>query len=148
MNRMAFAILGILLLGMISPALAGDIGRYSYITVENIEINLVNERASVDVYYTIDDGIQLLVMLLGKSDLKNKLTKIVNYDGEFQLVELDHAVLIVEGASEDYGDGSYWFPEHTFGIIVPELTVQTPQVTRTYYLTDEFSSGIGHFRVP
>jgi hypothetical protein len=133
---------------MVAPALAMDDQRYSYITVHKMEITVENNRATITIDYTLDEGIRVLVLLLGKSDLKSKLLKIVNYDDAyFQEVGLEHAVLVVDNASDDYGDGIYWFPQHSFNVLLPELRVRTPQTTRDYSMTNEFSGGIGHFHV-
>jgi hypothetical protein len=146
MKKKSLAVILLLICGMAAPACAADTSRYSYIMVESVEIDLNNDQATVQVSYEIDDGIELVVVLLGKSDLKNKLETILAFDEiSFQEVELDHAVLIIEDASFDYGDGSYWFPEHTFGIMIPKLTVKSPQTERTFEMTDEFPKGMGYF---
>ena len=138
----------ILICAMVAPALAMEDQRYSYITVHKMEITVQNNRATITVDYTIDEGIRVLVLLLGKSDLKSKLLKMVNYDNAyFEEVGLDHAVIIVDDASDDYGEGIYWFPEHSFNVLLPELRVRTPQTIRDYSMTREFSGGIGHFQV-
>jgi hypothetical protein len=147
MKKLSLAIIFLLLGGMIMPAMAGDVGRYSYINVHSVNINLENEKATIDIFYTVDDGIRFLVLLLGKSDMKNKLLMVADFENaNFQSVDLDHAVLVINNASNDNGDGSYWFPEHKFGIVIPKLVVKTPQVTRTFLVTDEFPNGIGHFK--
>ncbi|MDT8358386.1 MAG: hypothetical protein RQ758_07790 [Methanomicrobiaceae archaeon] len=133
----------------VGPVTAAEIGRLSYITVQQVKIELRNEQATIDVQYKIDEGIDLLVLLIGKADLKKKLQKILLYEGaEFQAVDLDHAILVIDDASFDYGDGSYWFPEHTFGMILPEIVIRTPQTTRSFTITSQFPNGIGYFRVP
>lgn len=133
----------------VGPVMAAEIGRVSYITIQQVEIELRNEQATIDVKYKIDDGIDLLVLLIGKADLKKKLQKILLYeDAEFQVVDLDHSILVINDASFDYGDGSYWFPEHRFGMVLPEIVIRTPQSTRSYTITNEFPNGIGYFRVP
>ncbi len=38
--------------------------------------------------------------------------------------------------------GSDWFPAHTFGVVVPSLTVSSPQETRQFTRTDAFPRGI------
>jgi len=137
-----------LVCAMAAPALAVEDQRYSYITVHKMEITVENNRATITIDYTLDEGIRVLVLLLGKSDLKSKLLKIVNYDDAyFQEVGLDRAVLVVDNASDDYGEGIYWFPQHYFNVLLPELRVRTPQATRDYSNTNELNGGIGHFHV-
>jgi hypothetical protein len=141
-------VITLLLAALVAPVLAEDVGRYSYIVVEDVRINLVNDRATIEVDYSIDEGIRFLVMLLGKNDMKIKLEHILNFDNaRFREAELDHAVLVIDEASYDYGDGSYWFPEHEFNIIIPKVTVNTPQATRNHTITKTFPNGIGYFAV-
>jgi len=111
----------------VSPVLSAESGRISYISIDHIDIELVDDVATINVDYRIDDIVSYLVMLLGKSDLKY------------------NAILVVRGISYDYGDGSYWFPEHQFGIILPEIVVKTPQISRNFTNTDIIPHGIGYF---
>ncbi|MBN1195640.1 MAG: hypothetical protein JXA08_09915 [Methanomicrobiaceae archaeon] len=146
MKYWSLAILVFVIGGLIVPVAGAEPGRYSYITVESVEVNLVNDRTTIDVTYKIDEGVQFLVVLLGKADLKAKLTSILNFESpRYQVIELNHAVIIVDGAVFNYGDGSYWFPEHEFGAVIPELTVRTPQSVRYHTFTGLFPSGIGYF---
>ncbi len=133
-----------------APAFAADDpARYSYISVESISINLAKEHAVVTVDYTIDDGISLLVMLLGKSDLKKKVLEVLDFENaRVQRIDLDSAVIIVSNASEDYGENTYWFPAHTFNVQVPALTVTTPQETRSFENAQEIPNGVGYFAAP
>ncbi|HDR73346.1 MAG TPA: hypothetical protein ENN85_05505 [Methanoculleus sp.] len=148
MQQWSLVVVILLLSGAVTPAMAADTGRYSYITVEQVDIYLVNDKATIDISYKIDDGIQFIVLLLGKSDLRNKLEYIVDYNGaEFKKIELNHAVLEIENASIDYNDGSYWFPEHEFGIMLPRLVVTTPQVKKEFANTSVLPTGVGHFKV-
>lgn len=148
MKRLALVVLVLLLVTMTAPALAADGERYSYITVRNVEIQVENDRATIRIDYTLDEGIRILVLLLGKSDLKSKVLKMVNYDNAYiREIEIDHAVLIVDNASDDYGQGVYWFPEHSFNVLLPKLRIKTPQTIREYSMTREFQDGIGHFGV-
>ncbi|MDG6256309.1 MAG: hypothetical protein QCH35_01790 [Methanomicrobiaceae archaeon] len=147
MQKWSLVVLILLLSGAVTPAMAADTGRYGYITVEQVDIYLVNDKATVDISYKIDDGIQFIVLLLGKSDLRTKLEYIVDYNGaEFKKIELDHAVLEIENASIDYNDGSYWFPEHEFGITLPRLVITTPQVKKEFTNTSVLPTGVGHFK--
>jgi len=141
-------VLACLMMALIVPAAAADEERYSYIRVKEVSINVVNDKAVVEVGYSLDEGIRLLILLLGKGDLKNKLLKIVNYEeATIQDVNLERAVIVVDNASTDYGDGCYWFPEHTFSVTVPSLEVRTPQTVRRFNMTKSIPVGIGHFRV-
>ncbi|KAF1079034.1 hypothetical protein [Methanogenium sp. MK-MG] len=135
----------LLLLAMIIPAGAADPNQYSYITVEGCTIHLNDEDAVIDLNYSIDEGIVLLVHLLGKSDLKRKLGAITGYpDARYRTIDMDHATIVVSSVSQDYGEGSYWFPAHTFGIEMPEVTVISPQVNRSYNQTSSLP-GMGYF---
>ncbi|WP_062398724.1 hypothetical protein [Methanogenium cariaci] len=139
----------LMLLIMIVPAGgAADPNQYSYITVEDCTIRLNDEDAVIDLNYSIDEGIVLLVHLLGgKSDLKQKLGVIAGYpDARYQTIDMDHATIVVSSVSQNYGEGSYWFPAHTFGIeIPPQVTViSPPQVNRSYNQTSSLP-GMGYF---
>ena len=135
----------LVLLAMIMPAAAAQPNQYSYITVEDCTIHLNDENAVIDLNYSIDDGIVFLVHLLGKSDLKRKLGEITGYpDARYQTIDMDHATILVSDVSQDYGEGSYWFPAHMFGIEMPGVVLISPQVNRTYDATQSVE-GMGYF---
>jgi len=139
-----FAVL-ILLSALALPAVAAPPNQYSYITVHNVNITLEDERAIVGMDYEIDSGIVFLVHLLGTSDLKKKLLMISGFEGaKFQKLDMNHASLIVPSAAQNYGEGTYWFPEHNFGIEVPEISIISPQMDRTYNHTSVLP-GMGYF---
>lgn len=149
MNGGAFAALAILVIAVAAPAVA-DIGgtdeRYSYITVHDMTITLDKDDAVIDVNYDIDDGTHLIVLLLGKGDLKNKLIRMLNLpDAKFRTVDTNRAEIYVPDISYDYGRGIRWFPEHQFNVMIPVLRVVSPQVSRDYTMTDKFPNGIGYF---
>ena len=135
----------LVLFAIIMPAAAASPNQYSYITVESCTIHLNDENAVIDLNYSIDNGIVFLVHLLGKSDLKRKLGVIIGYPGaRYQTIDMDHATVIVGDVSQNYGEGSYWFPAHSFGIEIPEITLVSPQVGRTYNMTKSVE-GVGYF---
>ena len=134
-----------MLLMVVIPAGAVESNQYSYITVEDCTIHLNDKNAVIDLNYSIDEGIVFLVHLLGKSDLKKKLGVISGYpDARYQTIDMDHATILVSSVSQDYGEGSYWFPGHTFGIEMPGVTLVSPQVNRTYNATRSVE-GMGYF---
>lgn len=146
MRAFPIAMLCIFLCCMAMPVLAEDGSRYSYIRITDMDVKLDHDQATISVNYTLDSGIQLIVYLLGKQDLKNKLVKVLNYeDVTVQSVELNHAEFLVNDASYDYGRGIYWFPEHEFNTLIPNLRVNSPQVIREYNNTRVFPDGIGYF---
>jgi len=146
MRASAIAILCVLILGMAMPVLAENDERYSYITINDMTINLEKDQANIKVNYTIDPGTQLIVYLLGKQDLKNKLLKVLNYeDVTVKSVEMNSAEIQINDISYDYGKGIYWFPEHEFNVVIPNLRVVSPQVSREYRNTKKFSDGMGFF---
>jgi hypothetical protein len=146
MKASAIAVLGIFLISMAMPVLAANDERYSYITINDMTINLDKDQANIKVNYSIDTGTQLIVYLLGKQDLKNKLLKVLNYeDATVKSVEMNSAEIQVNDISYDYGKGIYWFPEHEFNVLIPSLKVVSPQVTREYRNTKKFSDGMGFF---
>jgi hypothetical protein len=132
-----------------APALAASDDRYSYITLEDVRIRLDNGTAVIHVNYTVDDGTRLFFFLLGKQDLKNKLLKILNYDdAKIQRIDLSSADLTVDNASISYGKGIYWYPSHDFNVVIPSLTVQSPQAARNFINTTHFPEGMGFFAEP
>lgn len=51
----------------------------------------------------------------------------------------------MKNISNDYGGGSYWLPAHTFGVVVPSLTIITPQDVKHYENVSDFPDGLGYF---
>jgi hypothetical protein len=146
MRAHALAMLVLLLLCYTAPALAADNDRYSYITVQDVQIRLDNGTAVIHVNYSVDEGTRFIFFLLGKQDLKNKLLKILNYDdAKIQRIDLSSADFTVYNASLSYGKGIYWYPSHDFNVVVPSLTVQSPQTTKTFINTTYFPEGMGFF---
>lgn len=146
MRAYALAILLLLFLSCTAPALAASDDRYSYITVENVQIRLDDGTAVIHVDYSVDDGTQFIFFLLGKQDLKNKLLKILNYEeAKIQRIDLSSADFTVYNASHSYGKGIYWYPSHDFNVVIPSLSVQSPQTTRNFTDTKLFPGGMGFF---
>jgi len=146
MRAYAVVLLILLTLSMAVPVMAVNEDRYSYITVQDVQINLNNGSADIHVSYKVDEGTRFIFFILGKQDLKNKLMKILNYeDARMNRIDLSSADFIVEDAALSYGKGIYWYPSHEFNIVIPTLSVKTPQVTRNFTMTKEFPSGIGYF---
>jgi hypothetical protein len=135
----------LILVACATPVAAAAPNQFSYITVTNCSIQLCDDDAVIGLNYSIDPGIEFLVHLLGKSDLKWKLGTIIGYpDARYQTIGMDHATIHVNDASQNYGDGSYWFPAHTFGIEVPEVTIVSPQTSRSYTMAQTVQ-GMGYF---
>jgi hypothetical protein len=148
MKYREFGILLLILAGLTTSVLAVNEYRYSYINIEKIGVELVNEKMYVGVDYTLDTPIKVLIYLLGNNDLKTKLSKVVNYENAtLTTLEMDHARFEVDNAVIDYGDGAMWLPEHQFNAVTPLLTVTTPQSTTRYTNTDGLPKGIGFFQV-
>ena len=147
MRAWAVALLCFFCIGLIiAPAIAANDERYGYITVESVQIQLDNNTALVDVHYSVDEGTRLIFFLLGKQDLNNKLLKILNYDdAQMKHIDLSDAEFVVDEAAYSYGNGIYWYPSHQFNVVVPKLTVVSPQVVRNYTNTNLFPEGIGYF---
>ncbi len=146
MRALAIAVFIIILLGSVTPAVAADDERYGYIKVQDVTVHLKNDTAVINVHYTVDEGTRIIFFLLGKQDLKNKLNHILNYEGaQMRRIDLSSAEFIVDDASYSYGKGIYWYPTHSFNVVIPSLTIHSPQVTRTFTMTDVFPDGIGYF---
>lgn len=146
MRAHAVVLLILLIISLAVPVMAAQEERYSYITVKDIQINLNNASAIIHVNYKVDEATRFLFFLLGKQDLKNKLMKILNYeDARINRIDLSSADFTVEDAALSYGSGIYWYPSHAFNIVIPSLSVQSPQATRNFTMTKEFPSGMGYF---
>lgn len=148
MRAGAIALLILLSLAIASPAMAANEDRYSYIKVDDVTIRLDNGTAAIHVNYTVDEGTRFIFFLFGKQDLKNKLLKILNYDeAQMKHIDLSSADFTVRSASFSYGNGIFWYPSHDFNVAIPVLTIQTPQVTRTFSNAKEFPGGMGYFSI-
>lgn len=146
MRAYAVVLLTIITLSMAVPGMAASNDRYSYITVQDVQIKLNNGSANIHVNYKVDEGTRFIFFILGKQDLKNKLMKILNYeDAQMNRIDLSSADFTVEDAALSYGKGIFWYPSHEFNIVIPMLSVKTPQVTRNFTMTKEFPGGMGYF---
>ncbi|MBP2132565.1 hypothetical protein J2128_000486 [Methanomicrobium sp. W14] len=144
--KIIYVLSALLLLSLIVPAVSADEGsQYSYIGITNLSVELSDNEAVYDVHYNIDEGVQFLVLFLGKSDLKSKLSRVMNIkNGRFDIVDMDHAVITVDNSSVDNGDGSLWFPRKELMVNIPVISVKTPRTSTTYNDTKEIP-GIGYF---
>jgi len=146
MRACAIALLIIILLCFVTPALAANEDRYGYIKVQDVTVQLDNGTAAIHVNYAVDEGTRFIFFLLGKQDLKKKLLKILNYeDAQITRIDLSSADFIVEDAAFSYGNGIYWYPSHEFNVAIPNLTIHTPQVTRNFTMVKAFPAGLGFF---
>lgn len=146
MKGWAIAVCLIFLAALAVPALATNTDKYGYITIQAVDITLDGGKANINVKYTLDEPTRVIVLLLGKQDLKNRLLTVLNYeDAEVKRLDLNSAELVVDDVSYSYGRGVYWFPSHTFNVIIPALRITTPQVSREYEGVNEIPNGIGYF---
>ena len=146
MRACAIALLFILILCLVIPASAANEERYGYLKVQDVTVRLDNGTAAIHVNYAVDEGTRFIFFLLGKQDLKNKLLKILNYDdAQITHIDLSSADFTVNDAAFSYGNGIYWYPSHEFNVVIPNLTVQTPQVTRNFTMAKAFPAGMGFF---
>ena len=146
MRAQAIAILVVILFTIAIPVSAVDEERYGYIKVQDVNVLLKNDTAVINMNYSVDEGTRIIFFLLGKQDLKNKLYHILNYDGaQMQRINLSSAEFLVDGAAYSYGNGIYWYPSHSFNIVIPSLSVQSPQITKTFSMTNSFPGGMGYF---
>jgi len=146
MRAYAVVLLILLTLSIAVPVMAVNEDRYSYITVQDIQIKLNNGSAIIHVNYKVDEGTRFIFFILGKQDLKNKLMKILNYENsQMNRIDLSSADFTVENAALSYGNGIFWYPSHEFNVVIPRLSVKTPQVTRNFTITKKFPSGMGYF---
>lgn len=148
MRGIAIAVLAVFLVSVATPVLAVNNEKYGYITIENVDISLEKGKANINVNYSLDEPTRVIVLLLGKQDLKNKMLKILNFDdATVKTIDMNSAELVVEDVSYNYGRGIYWFPDHQFNVMVPTLRITTPQLSREFTFTSEIPNGIGYFDV-
>ena len=146
MRAVAVAVGLLLLMGCAATAMAAGEEKYGYINVQDVSIVLENDSATISLDYTVDEGTRIIFFMLGRQDLKNKLYEILNYpDAQLRRIDLESAEFFVTGASYSYGKGIYWYPAHEFNVVIPSLTVTSPQVTKTFAMTKRFPDGIGYF---
>jgi len=146
MIPMRYALLALLISAMVLPAAAAATSSEGYLNVDQVAITLDGDDARVRMEYNLAGGMRFLVILLGTGDLEQKVKRVLNFPGSHvEEIDTSHAVVRVERAAVDYGDGTYWFPEHRFGVTVPLVTVKTPQYTRSYRMIPEVPRGIGYY---
>jgi len=142
----AIVCIGLLLIVLVAPVAADNDQRYGYISLESVQIQLHNDTAIIDMHYSVDEGTRIIFFLLGEQDLKNKLETILNFNNtRMQYINLTDAEFAVDQVSYSYGNGIYWFPTHQFNLLIPELSVSSPQVIRNYSNTNLFPDGMGYF---
>jgi hypothetical protein len=146
MRARAITLLILLSLCIVAPAYAANEDRYSYIQVSDIAVRLDNGTALIHVNYTVDEGTRFIFFVFGKQDLKTKLLKILNYDeAHMSHIDLSSADFTVDNASYSYGEGIYWYPSHDFNVVIPNLSVRSPQTVKNFSMVNEFPGGIGYF---
>jgi hypothetical protein len=136
----------LLSIGLTAPVLAIDSGKIGYVSFEQVRIQLHDADARVEVDYTLDPGMNVIVLLFGVGDLQKKVEKALNFPslkaGE---VGLSHAVFTVNGISENYGDRAYWFPPHSFGVTFPLVKVNAPGYSLSNTKARAIPRGFGYF---
>lgn len=148
MRALAVALGIIILISCVATATAAGEERYGYIKIHEITIHLENDTAIINMDYTVDEGTRIIFFMLGRQDLKNKLYYILNYpDAQMRKIDLNSAEFTIDGAAYSYGKGIYWYPSHRFNVMIPSLVIQSPQVTKSFVMTDRFPDGIGYFDI-
>jgi hypothetical protein len=143
-----YALLALILTALVLPVAAAAASSEGYLNVEKVAITLDGDDARVRMDYHLAGGMQILVYLLGAGDLEQKVKRVLNFEGaRVEEIDSSHAILRVDHAAVDYGDGTYWFPEHQFRVTVPLVTVKTPQYTQAYRNALLTPRGIGYYTV-
>ena len=136
----------LLLIGLAHPVFAGDGSKIGYVSFEEARIQLQDGKARVEVDYTLDPGMPLIVVLFGSGDLQKKVERSLNIPSlKAEEVGLSRSVYTVNDASENYGDRAYWFPPHTFGVTVPQVKVKAPGYSMVYQKARAIPKGFGYF---
>lgn len=128
---------------------------YGYITVNSVGVDLTKGvDAEFTINYSIDPWIAFLVFLLGKQDLKNRLVKIINCPASgnaepqeitFQYVDNEKAIISISNVGMNYGDNTYWYPEHQFAVTIPELVFHAPRFDKSFNNTNLVQKGFGYY---
>ena len=136
----------LLLIGLVLPVVAIDENRIGYVSFDQAKIQLEDGNARVEVDYTLDPGIPMIVLLFGAGDLQKKVERSLNYPSlKADEVGLSSAVFTVDDVSENYGNRAYWFSPHTFGVVFPQVKVIAPGFTMSYTWVDAIPKGFGFF---
>jgi hypothetical protein len=146
MRYLSLVIVLLVLGGLALPAAAADTNRVGYVTFQEVRILLTGTNARVEVDYTLDPGVHLMLILFGTGDLQKKIERALNFPslkaGE---VGPGHAVFTLEDAAESYGDRAYWFPAHEFGVAFPRVEVEAPGYSRSFSTARSIPRGLGYF---
>ena len=92
----------------------------------------------------MDEGTRFIFFVFGKQDLKTKLLKILNYDdAHMRHIDLSSADFTVDNASYLYGKVFILVPSHYFNVVIPKLSIQSPQTMKNFSMVKAFPGGIG-----
>ena len=139
-------LLALILAGLVLPVLAAEENRIGYVSFEEMSLQLENGKARVEVNYTLDPGMGLIILLFGAGDLEKKIEQSLNFpSGKAEEVGLSSAVFTVDDAAQDDGGGAYWFPAHGFGVTFPVVRVEAPGLTRSFTDVSAIPKGFGYF---
>jgi hypothetical protein len=139
-------LLALLFAGLALPAPASEENRIGYVSFEEVRIGLQEERARIEVDYTLDPGMGLIVLLFGAADLERKVERSLNFpSARVAEVGLSHAVFTVDHAAENYGGRAYWFPAHTFGVTFPRVRVEAPGFSLDFARARAIPRDFGYF---
>ncbi|MDD1663803.1 MAG: hypothetical protein LUQ32_00460 [Methanomicrobiales archaeon] len=139
-------LLFLLLIGLVLPVLAIDGNRIGYVSFEEARIQLHDGDARVDVDYTLDPGMNLIILLFGVGDLQKKVERSLNFPSlKAEEVGPSHAAFTVYDVSESYGDRAYWFTPHSFGVTFPQVKVNAPGYSLSFIGVRAIPRGFGYF---
>jgi len=139
-------LLALLLLALVVPVLGADENKIGYVSFEQVSLQLQNGNARVEVDYTLDPGMNLIILLFGAGDLQKKIERSLNFPSvKAEEVGLTQAIFTVDNAAENDGKGAYWFPAHSFGVTFPQVKVQTPRYSFSFTMAGAIPKGFGYF---
>jgi hypothetical protein len=135
----------LLLIGLVLPVLAIDGNRIGYVSFEEARIQLHDGDARVDVDYTLDPGMNLIILFFGVGDLQKKVERSLNFPSAKAMeVGLSRAIFTVDNAAENYGNRAYWFPAHCFGVTFPRVKVIAPGYSLSFTRAGAIPKGFGY----
>lgn len=139
----------------ITPVPLGDAAnRYGYLTINSIDVSLIGTTAEITVDYKIEPWIKILVITLGREDLKKRILGVINYPdaGREQIVTFKYfndkkAIITVTNTVIDYHDGSFWYNQHEFGTIIPRIVFHISDTDKKWYYNIKLMpKGFGYFQ--
>ncbi|NLV27835.1 MAG: hypothetical protein GXY48_11845 [Methanomicrobiales archaeon] len=138
-------LLGCLLI-FVSQSSAVENETDSYLSIHSVTISLMPGYADVHVEYSLEDAFRVLAFMFGENDIRTRLLNNLAFsNASILFMNYSAADLKIYDIQPVYGDGLYWFPAHTFGCTIPEVTINTNHSTERYENIQNLENGIVYY---